>query len=277
MILLFIFLIIFPSVALAAPDQVTKSIFDVVPDTTDCMNMQVPLACPKPSPPYVGVLLRYWEPSLIVETVPHPGQSVFRETKIVVDQVAQKSAQMEMSWATNTKDVKVSGGNGSLSMDEGGMSFREAHVYDFPLKAIMSTALCPSSLSAVIIPRYLSEADSPQWRMGMLEKRLAYWIGNWGPLYPRIGFMIQPNPSIQSALTTARAISIASDGIAAGHVVETPLDFSMNMFTDKMQMVFPQKSQCLSIGQEARTWEQGKISKDGKYAWLYWRYRVCCK
>jgi hypothetical protein len=239
-----------------------------------CMRLQTGV-CPKPEPPYAGVRWKYWEPVLVMESVKAPGDYVIREIGPVVGPFAKQAARISLGTATGLKGVDPGGGNGSQALGGSHLQFNEVHLYDFPLKMFMDAALCPSIPNMTLGIRYLSEADSSQWRMQNGEKVL-FQVGQWGPLYPRTGFLVHTDPGVASALHVLRAVSIAGD-IVSKHTVESPLDFRMNLLTDKMQMIYPSKGACMVPGTDARLWQRQAVSGEGEYVWIFWRRRECCR
>lgn len=274
MIVLLLILSVLGSDAYALGDN-AESFMEIARNVDwSCMNMKAGV-CPKPKPPYVGVRLRYWEPVLVMETVKSPGDYVIREIGPIIGPFVKQAQRMSMATATGSKGIDPDGGNGSQALGGSNLQFDEVHLYDFPLKMFMSAVLCPSVPNVTLGIRYLSEADGPQWRMPNGEKVL-FHIGQWGPLYPRTGFLVHTDPDVASALHALRGVSIAGD-IVSKHAVESPLDFHMNLLTDKMQMIHPSKGACMAPGTDTRLWERGTLPGEEKYVWVYWRYRECCR
>ncbi len=269
MILIFLITSILPAYAQVSE---TKSFLELANNVDwSCMKFQVAGVCSKPAP---GVILRYWEPSLVMETVKAPGDYVIKEIGPVLGPLAKRIANTQMRIKTGL-DVEVTSGNAWQSLGSSNLHFNEVHLYDFPLKLFIQTALCPSLPNVTLGVRFLSEMDSIQWRMESL--RPAYPIGTWGHLYPRTGFIINTSSATASALDSLRAVSAASDLLTSQHIVESPLDFTVNVLTDKIQMLYPQKTRCLTPGTPSPFWEEGRVSKNGKYVWVYWHFRECCK
>jgi len=271
--LLFIFFVMCPDVH-ARPDN-AKSFMEMARNVDwSCMRLQTG-ACPKPKPPYVGVRWKYWEPVLVMESVKAPGDYVIREIGPMVGPFAKQAARISLGTATGLRDVDPDGGNGFQTLGGSNLQFNEVHLYDFPLKIFMNAVLCPSVPNMTLGIRYLSEADSAQWRMQNGEKVL-FQVGQWGPLYPRTGFLVHTDPGVASALHVLRGVSIAGD-IVSNHTVESPLDFRTNLLTDKMQMIYPSKGACMAPGTDARLWQRQAVSGEEKWVWVYWRYRDCCR
>ena len=157
--------------------------------------------------------------------------------------------------------------------NSGNLQFHEVHIYDFPLKQFEEAALCLTVTGSTSGPRYLSEFDQPQWRR---ETGSGNFIGNWGPLYPRTGFVVHYSQSVSSALIALRGISAAR--VMSGHKAQAPLLFGINKLQDKMQMVEPNRQMCMPLGMDPRMWlGSGRVGAQGEYLWIYWRFMQCCK
>src|SRR4029077_3095843 len=98
-------------------------------------------------------------------TVHAPGDYVIQEIGPFVGPLAKKVARTEMNLATGLDQAEVTSGNGRQALGGSNLQFNEVHLYDFPLKSAENVALCPSIPNQTLGIRYLSEADSPFWRM----------------------------------------------------------------------------------------------------------------
>jgi len=176
-----------------------------------CIQFAIVGACVKPTPPYVGISVGYWEPVLLIETVKRPGDTVIPGMSTVVGSSLQSASQGLMSGATGIS-VPMSSGS-SRNADDTNTQMNEAHVYGFPWEEAFNaiqTTQCPFSTelnnTGVI---YLSELDSIEWRLGLMESMNPKSIlsatlgpicsaasvftsdlcmGYWGPTYPRRGY-----------------------------------------------------------------------------------------
>lgn len=260
-----------------------------------CMDLRPLGLCPKPNrQPPIGVKVRYWEPEVFVETVKMPGDYVIREYGSALYSLVKNIAQNEMELSTGIKPLPVTSGSSSNALSRSNLHFNEVHLYDFPLGSFLDVVLCSQNPNTTLGIRYLSEMDSVAWREGVIEKNLpqsllAPLIGprcsvlplgaegqcmkSWGPLYPRTGFMVMPSEPVSSIVDGLRSISIAGNSLSF-HIVESKLDFQINIPIDKVQMVYPYKTSCFPIGRNPMQWEQQ--SKDGRYVWIYWHQRQCC-
>ena len=184
-----------------------------------------------------------------------------------------------ISYYEPTLVIRTIGNKAGLNTSSGGnLQFHEVHIYDFPLKGLEQMALCGSLTNTMVGLRFLSELDQPLWRKETSPP--SEFIGSWGPLSPRTGFVNHYSPAIASALTALRGISAA--GALSGHRAEAPILYGVNQWQDKVQMVEPEVQMCMKPGADPRMW-LGKISngehvdKEGKYLWIYWKFTECCK
>ena len=264
-----------------------------------CITFEVAGLCLSPTPPYVGVRIRYWEPALLVETVKRPGDTVVPGMGEILAQMTAETSKSLMASVTGLP-LAVTSGSQSSAVSGANLKFNDVHVYAFPFPDIVAgqTGLsCGISVPPAPFVKYLSELDAVEWRMGIMEtlspKSLAsaalgsfcfavgkfsagLCMGAWGPVYPRRGFFVHQSEVVGSAATAYRAVSIASlDGFTP-HVVLAPLGFIPAPEKDRMQLIYPMVSPCINIGALPAFWENYKLSWNGKYVWIYWRHRECC-
>lgn len=102
-----------------------------------------------------------------------------------------------------------------------------------------------------------------------------FCMGNWGPTYPRIGWVNNESEVVGSAADAFRASFWDSD-LTQPKIRFLPLPFTPST-DDELQEALPHKTGCIKIGQNPATWEWGKLSPNGKYLWIYWKHFVCCK
>ncbi len=253
-------------------------------------------ACSRLSPPYAGVKVRYWQPVLLVETVKRPGETAINEFTPMLGEPLKRTAMVSLGLGTQEMDSASSG-----SSDTTSLQMNDVHVFGFPGSDIFSGLTEPicegvPELSSPV--SYLSEMDAVEWRtlkneskhpLSVMSSTIApvcdsggistpgMCIGAWGPMYPRGGFISGYSPVVGSAATAYRAVDIASaKELSLFHRRVMPLLFIPDMFWDRIQMVSPQVTRCLRIGEDPRYWEQGKVSQNGKYVWIYWHKKECC-
>jgi len=264
----------------------------------NCIDLRVIGVCVKP-PGIPGIVIMYWEPALLVETVKRPGDTVIESLKSVIADSAGQVAKSLMSGMTQLT-VPVSSGSSSAKLSGTNLQFNEAHVYEFPLREEIMSFIdteCPDELSTGSFVKYLSELDSLEWRVGTMEvkhpKSMAsaasgltcsvtgaflddLCMGFWGPTYPRRGFITHQSEVVGSAVAAVRAVSIASLLGSTAHIVLENTGFVPSFESDKLELISPAQSGCIKIGQNPLSWESGKLSTSGKYLWVYWRRRICC-
>ena len=297
-ILFLLFLIVCSNSLAQEQSPVRKSIVELSSMAdTQCIQLKFLGACPKPTrEPPIGFKVRYWQPEVFMETVKMPGEYVIAEYGVALQSLAKNTSQFELETATGIKPLTVTSGGSFNSLSTSGLQFNEAHIYDFPFSSLFDEILCSEPPNQTLGIHYLSELDSIPWRRGDIEKQLpqsliagrigaqchhlplgaqGQCMNTWGPLYPRIGFVITPSQPVGSVIDGIRAVSIAGDSLPS-HVVESRLDFQPNISQDKVQMVYPAKTKCFPIGQNPSQWERDKQSKDGHYVWIYWHLRECC-
>jgi len=103
-------------------------------------------------------------------------------------------------------------------------------------------------------------------------------MGYWGFMYPRRGFFTHQSEVVGSAADAWRALEICGlpkPGDRTRHVVTQRLPYPVLM-TDKIQMIRPTLGGCMFPGKNPALWDMKKVSKDGKYMWLFWKKYVCC-
>ena len=264
-----------------------------------CVNFQIIGPCYTPNPPYVGVKVRYWEPVLLVETVKSPGDSVIDELGAVIKPLVQGAQSTLLEKATGVS-IPITSGSSSSGTEATNLQFSEVHVYKFPFSDLTSPATamsCGNSISALAPIIYLSELDGPEWRIGLLEAltpkslisgavapfcaalkghSLGLCMGYWGAVYPRRGFITHGSEVVSSAADAYRAVSISSLTDISFHTTLSKITFSPNPDLDKFQLLYPHPSGCSDIGENPALWETTKTSFNGKYVFVYWRYRECC-
>ena len=289
----FLFLLFFTGKASAIE---TTDILGMV--NLNCIDLRVIGVCVKP-PGIPGIIIMYWEPALLIETVKRPGDTVIESLKPVIADFAAQGTKNLMSGVIGLA-VPVSSGSNSGKLSGSNLQFNEAHVYEFPFRdEIMSfiDMQCPDKLPTGSFIKYLSELDSLEWRIGAVEalhpKSIAsaasgltcaatgaflddLCMGFWGATYPRRGFITHQSEVVASAVAVVRAVSISGLLGSTAHVVLESVGFLPSFESDKLELIYPNPSGCIKIGQNPVTWESGKLSSSGKYLWVYWRRRICC-
>lgn len=289
----FLFVLSFPSFGIAESVTSLQGLVD-----WSCIQFQYIGPCVKPTPPYVGVKVRYWQPVLLIETVKKPGDVTIDEFKSIVGPMLQSATSSLMSSATGVGVMPTS--SQTCNSDDTNTQMNETHVYGFPFEQAFNAMVatqCPDQTEMNQGVVYLSELDSIEWRMGFMEamnpKSMAsaalgpicagvgafandLCMGSWGPTYPRRGFMTHHSEVVGSAAASYRAVNIAGLQLSTPHIVTHPLAWQANPQTDKIQPLSPHQGSCIKIGALPLEWESGKTSVNGKYLWVYWKKKECC-
>lgn len=161
--------------------------------------------------------------------------------------------------------------------------------------ASQSGYACASGAIA-FMPHYLSTLDSLAWRQGIPESFYPESLmpgireigrqasGNmWGNVYPRQGFLVQPDDFKAAAVMAQRAGDVITrNGQPHVYVPLTPAKYDgywppgpmveNDASTHKWQLLYPQvQPTCVIFPSDPVQ------SADGGYAWSLWRPYSCCK
>ncbi len=266
-----------------------------------CVQFETIGVCRRNTPPFVGIKVRYWQPVLLVETLPRSGETGILEFKGLVTSLGGVSvvrAALSAGAQGGCPGDIVAGGGAQA--DTSSLRMNEAHVFGFPFSDALSAAIeapCEGPPDFAGTVSYLSEMDAREWRMGEMERhepmavmtqRLApmcdrfgaalpgLCMGNWGSVYPRTGFSVHASEVVASAMAAFRAVDAASFKPQIPRRVIMPVLFWPSVRYDRMQLVSPVTRPCMSIGRDPGLWDYGARSMNGRYVWIYWRKKECC-
>ncbi len=185
--------------------------------------------------------------------------------------------------------------------------FKEADVIGNPILPLFSGKFFIPSLAIAYNPYFASPADSIQWRNPLYEAIShpqalvpfydaigSFTTGNWGTLYPRVGFLNQPVDAKAAAVIAQRAVDIVTDdggmhvhqGLRAGDgacgdhcdVAET----KVNDDETQWQMIYPSVDEQCSVfgtqtGVPGSAWDNEETQQgQGNYVWVFWRHYEGC-
>lgn len=182
--------------------------------------------------------------------------------------------------------------------------FHEVDIIGNPTLSVISRVgvLLPSAASAYH-PYYSSLLDAYAWRFPAAERYYpgsltpgldeigTFLLHDWGPLYPRTGYVNQPNDAKAAAVDAMRASTIV--GRTAQPHVYNPLSndcgahctiypIKINSKDAQFQMIYPKaEDQCVVFGGSDITsldpWESDAATQGhDRYIWVLWRhYRGC--
>ena len=238
----------------------------------NCVNFAVlgPCLCN----PYTPCLVvTYWEPGWLVETVKQPGTTS-------LGGIAPGIATV---WRTVGLAFPNGGGGAGASPGSGqrNLQYNEAHVLPFPQLISGPCTGCRSQGGPLAI-NYLSDID-PLWRLAtglpplQVPGVVGFLLGSWGSLYPRSGFGITGSEPVGSGLAAARAIDIASNPLGHPAQPEARVVLQPAGGTSQCcQLALPRPTGCFPVGMHPALWETSTVSADGTYLWIFWRRRTCC-
>ena len=204
-------------------------------------------------------------PDLVVSTYNNTGDSPFTETKLldIVPLIDGGNLDANKKKATQIK-------------------FKEVSVIGNPVAYAMGEQryLCQSNITPYM-PYFLSTLDALSWRSGLTEmfypasyipglKEVGSVFNSWGGIYPRQGFINQPNDIKAGAVIAERALDIVSnDGL--GHIYQH--SSGTNSGSGKWQMISPEEQSCRVFGNR-----EPDVTADekGQHAWVAWREYSCC-
>ena len=218
------------------------------------------------------VLVSYWEPAWLVETVKIPGTTSLDSVAPLLQSILQGLG------------VPPFGGGGAGNATGGGhtnLQYNEAHVVTFPdLFGGGPCSGCGGGSNSFTV-HYASEID-PLWRTaagapGLLDLVGLGQLGVWGPLYPRGGKAIHSSEPVGSGIAAARALNVAANptGVATNPEYRVVLE-EVERNSRCCQMGQPKVTDCMMVGTNPISWEQRAVSQQGTYIWLFWRQRTCC-
>jgi len=168
-------------------------------------------------------------PDLVVTTYHDAGDSPWEEARNILGNLTRSSASSLLGGLS-----AGAGQHGEAGRRASEATFNEVQVIGSPVAALNAQAvgvpfLCRSQ-ARPLQPYFLSELDALAWRSAEFEMlHPETWlpgtreIGSslfqtWGPVYPRTGFTLQPDPPKAAAVTAQRAIDIVTQTSQWPHV-----------------------------------------------------------
>lgn len=247
----------------------------------------------------------HYLPDAVVSVYRQKGDNPWDYGKAALDPLAYKAgnAQTESAYG-----IPLGGGNTPVNtVHDSNNHFKEVDIVGNPaLLAYRSLGLLllPSA-AAPFHPYYLSMSDSLAWRSALLEMFYpasvvpglhevgSFPFNDWGPIYPRTGFVNQPNDAKAAAVAAQRAADLAtktaqphlywplpSGGNGDHRSIKAVTENSDD--TAKWQMVYPIEShQCEIFGvndvTNPKPWGSVAMQKTkGNYSWILWRHYQGC-
>ena len=255
-----------------------------------------------------SIRVAHYNPDLVVSVYDEPGGNPWQEMESLFGSLDEGIAD---SLVGTFHDAFVGGGHrtegGNTATDQS-LRFMEVTAIGHPF-ASMSDSIgdsgyyCPSEAES-FNPYLLSSLDALTWRLGLPEMLYIHNLlpgqrvvgkgiqQQWGPVWPRTGFINQKDGAKAAAVIAQRAGNIvtqnnqphiyqALDGNGynrtwlPGELVEN------DPATGVWQMLAPkQDEQCYAFGENdvlSTAWSQGRHSDDNRYAFTLWRPYECCE
>lgn len=248
-------------------------------------------------------------PDLVVSIYDGPGNNPFIDARDIYGEFERDAADSFVKYfhvVEAGQGQRVEGGN--VYTDQS-LRYGEATAIGNPLTEISDYAsdsgyACPSETSPMQL-YFSSGFDALTWRLGLAEM---FYLQNflpgvrvigeggvaqqWGPVFPRTGFLLQKDFAKTAAVIAQRVGNIvtqkqqphvyrAPDGNnydrswLPGELMENDPD------TGVWQMVAPyQDDTCYAFGQNdvhTEDWSQNRNSEDNAYVFNLWRPYACCE
>lgn len=264
--------------------------------------------------PNISVKVKNFVPDLLIQSYDRANGEPWTESQDI-NRVSQGDANS--SWVTTliswVEDFDV----GSIGLEGGvstqgsnkkksGIMFKLVDAYGNPalipfnaLGAATFNLVC-SGRTWPLFPYYISNLDAIAWRWDIPEMfypqsliplftiwSLGTWSNNYGPIYPRHGFLQQEDDLKAAVLTTYRAAHFltrnnephvympVSPSQEDGYWPAGPLDQG-DSDTGKFQMLYPRDEDSCESFPYGMTPTASRRSDDGSYVWNFWKAYKCC-
>lgn len=254
-----------------------------------------------------SIRVRHYNPDLVVSVYDEPGENPWKEAEQLF---ADWEKSVTESIVGSFHEAEAGGGHrteGGSSATDQSLRFKEVTAVGHPLSSFAGSFgdgyYCPSEAES-FMPYFSSGVDAWTWRLGIPEMLyLTYLlpgqrvIGSgiqqqWGPVWPRTGFVNQKDDAKAAAVIAQRAVNIVTqqnqphlyiplydNGYSLtwlpGELVENKPS------TGVWQMLAPKvDQQCYAFGENdvfSTTWSEGRHSEDNRYAFSLWRPYECCE
>ena len=255
-----------------------------------------------------SIRVAHYNPDLVVSVYDEPGDNPWQEMESIFGSL---DSGIVSGIVSTFHGAFVGGGHrtegGNPATDQS-LRFKEVTAIGHPFSSVSdfigdSGYYCPSEAES-FNPYLLSSLDALTWRLGLPEMlylqnllpgRRVVGDGiqqQWGPVWPRTGFINQKDDAKAAAVVAQRAGNIvtqtrqphvynALDGNGynrtwlPGELVENDPD------TGVWQMLAPEvDEQCYAFGENdvlSTSWSEGRHSEDNRYAFTLWRPYECCE
>ena len=255
-----------------------------------------------------SIRVSHYNPDLVVSVYDEPGDNPWLEAKTLYGALEAQATQGMVSIFHNV----ISGGGhrveGGHHATDHSLRFKEATAIGHPFTSLTdfvgnSGYYCPSEAESME-PVFSSGLDALVWRLGLPEMLYLHnlipgrrVVGSgiqqqWGPVWPRTGFINQKDDAKAAAVIAQRAGNIVTQdkqphvynplngnnydrSWLPGELVENDPD------TGVWQMLAPKMDrQCYAFGENdiyRQSWSNSRQSDDNRYAFALWRPYECCE
>jgi hypothetical protein len=233
-----------------------------------CVQWRITGAC-MCGPTTPCLVISYWEPAWLVETVKQPGTTALDFLGGLLHAVVGSLGMPSLGGG---------GAGNATGSGQTNLQYNETHVYTYPqFWGGPCTGCGPGNTSITL--HYASEVD-PLWRTATAPQTpvaLFPPLGVWAPLFPRGGKAIHSSEPVGSGIAAARGMHIAFMPVGP------PPHFDRHVILQRTQgsstccqLASPRKTGCFPVGTPPSVWEHFTGSPQGTYAWIFWRRRSCC-
>lgn len=265
--------------------------------------------------PNVSVKVKNFVPDLIMQSYDRANGEPWTESQDI-NRVSQADA--ESSWVmtmigwVESFDVDSIGIEGGVSTQgsnkkKAGLMFKLVDAYGNPALVAFNAlgqgtfGMVCSGRSWPLFPYYVSNLDAIAWRWDIPEMfypqsliplftnwSLGTWSNNYGPIYPRHGFLHQEDDLKAAVLTTFRAGHFitrnnephlympVSPTQEDGYWPSDPLDHN-DSDTGRFQMLYPHDEDSCEAFPYSVSPSSNRRSDDGSYVWNFWKSYKCCQ
>ncbi|MDH3598000.1 MAG: TraU family protein, partial [Candidatus Tectomicrobia bacterium] len=227
---LMVALILFPLLCRA---QTQLGVVDVVSSiNTACIQYTILGACPITPLQATHVLVTYWDPILMIETTPRSGESILAGAAFDflggAEGVGAGVIRSIAAPVTGRAGIWTPGGGADTTHLSGNtnLHFHEARVYTIPSIVGQTCGACSQSDTNFTV-NYISDIDV-LWRYSQPHLSIedpilgTGFMGVWGKLNPRVGFLTHGSKHVAGAAAAIRAAWIAFDPLGASAIPPDP-------------------------------------------------------
>ncbi|MCY4657068.1 MAG: TIGR03756 family integrating conjugative element protein [Gammaproteobacteria bacterium] len=247
--------------------------------------------------------VRHYRPDFVVAAQIQHDQLAWQELNELLRKPRELALQQIFATATG---YPIGGGGVPHThgpSKTGSLHYFEADVFGHPLidieVPIVSQVLCDGQTKP-LIPYYQSLLDALAWREPLLDlsldslnpfpESIGTTFDRWGPIKPRCGWVLNPDPFKAAAVTAFRAVHLLTHDTVGRVKIEpnnrnsdyyqSPRALNKNQkATGAWQLIYPKtENTCNLLG---RADVLGNLSQplnhNRSYLWNLWRSYTCCE